>query len=89
MSSRGFAFLLIVTVAAIMIAGSIAEHFTEPGLGRTLWVALGTALVLFPAARWAEKRGWVQGKLQLGNIKEEFIRKPTDTTNQTSENKKD
>jgi len=66
MTSRGFLFLLVVTVAAITVASQIAERFTAPGLERTLAVAVLTALVLMPAARWAERRGWIKGELQLG-----------------------
>ncbi len=76
MSARGFAFLLIVTVFSVMLTATIAEQVTEPGLLRTLIVAAGTALILFPSARWAESRGWIKGKMQLGKIKDEFIRKP-------------
>ena len=66
MNSRGFAFLLVVTVAAVVIAGLLVEGHTAPGLERTLWVALLTAAVVFPAARWAERRGWIRGGVQIG-----------------------
>jgi hypothetical protein len=75
-SARGFAFLLVVTVLAVMLTATIAEQMTEPGLWRTVIVALGTGLIIFPAARWAESRGWIKGKVQLGRIKDELIRKP-------------
>ncbi len=79
MSARGFAFLLVVTVLAVMLTATIAEQMTEPGLLRTLVVAAGTALIIFPAARWAEHRGWIKGKVQLGRIKDELIRKSSST----------
>lgn len=79
MTSRGFVFLLVVTVAAVVVAGLIAERYTQPGFERTVWVAILTGLVVFPASRWAEKRGWIKGNLQLGKLKDEFTRKPGDS----------
>jgi hypothetical protein len=66
MTSRGFVFLLVVTVAAIGVAARIAETYTSPGMERTIAVAIMTALALWPAAKFAERRGWVKGELQLG-----------------------
>jgi hypothetical protein len=73
-SLKGFLFLLVVTVLTVMAAGLIAERFAEPGLQRTAVVAVIAALVVFPAAKWAEWRGWIKGSLQLHRIKNEFIR---------------
>jgi hypothetical protein len=53
-------------VAAIGVAARIAELYTSPGMERTIAVAIMTALALWPAAKFAERRGWVKGELQLG-----------------------
>jgi hypothetical protein len=72
MTTKGFIFLLIVSIVTVMIAGTLAERWAAPGLERTAWVAVLSALVIFPAAKWAETRGWIKGKLQLGKMKSEF-----------------
>ena len=76
MTLKGFLFLLVVTVAAVIAAGMLAERYASPGLERTLVVACLTGLVVFPAGRFAERRGWVSGRLQLGELKNEFAKKP-------------
>ena len=76
MTSKGFIFLLILTVFTVMVAGFLAERWAAPGMERTLWVAVMTAAVVFPAAKWAETRGWIRGRLEMGKIKDEFVRKP-------------
>ena len=78
MTLKGFLFLMVVTVLTVIAAGLIAERFAEPGLQRTLLVAAIASLVVFPAAKWAERRGWISGSLKLDRLKEEFGRK-TDT----------
>ncbi len=70
MTVRGFVFLLIVTVAAVGIGALVAEGFTNRGLERTLAVAVITAAIVFPAAYWAEKRGWISGALDLNRRKD-------------------
>ena len=75
MTLKGFIFLLAVTIVTVIVAGLLAERFAAPGFERTLVVAAVTALVVFPAGRFAERRGWVGGHLQVGNLKNEFTRK--------------
>jgi hypothetical protein len=75
MTLKGFIFLLAVTIVTVIVAGLLAERFAAPGFERTLVVAAVTALVVFPAGRFAERRGWVGGQLQVGNLKNEFTRK--------------
>jgi len=65
MTRNGFVFLLLLTIGAIALGAQVAERFAEPGLGRTLIVASFTALVVFPAARFAERRGWIRGGLDF------------------------
>ena len=66
MTLKGFLFLLGITISTVMVAGLIAEAYAQPGLQRTLFVAGITALVVFPAGKFAERRGWVKGNVQLG-----------------------
>ena len=65
MTRNGFIFLLLLTVAAIGVGAQIGERYADPGLARTLVVAIFTALVVFPAARFAERRGWIRGELDF------------------------
>jgi hypothetical protein len=74
MTLKGFLFLLGVTVLTVIVAGLIAERYAAPGFERTLVVAGIAALVVFPAGKFAERRGWVKGELQLGELKNEFGR---------------
>jgi len=67
-SRNGFVVLLLLTVAAIGIGASIAERFAEPGIGRTLIVAIFAALTVFPAAKFAEHRGWIKGELDFSKL---------------------
>jgi predicted transporter len=66
MTSRGFIFLALVAVVASVIAGSVVERFTAPGLERTVWFGVILVAAMYPAGMFAEKRGWVRGKLDLG-----------------------
>ncbi|HRA79466.1 MAG TPA: hypothetical protein PK956_11715 [Burkholderiaceae bacterium] len=68
MTRNGFVVLLLLTVAAIGVGAQIAERYADPGLGRTLIVAVFTALVVFPAARFAERRGWIRGELDFSKL---------------------
>ena len=61
MNARGFAILMVFAVAASVVIGLVVERFTAPGFERTLWFAIGLAAVIFPAGRFAEKRGWING----------------------------
>jgi hypothetical protein len=66
MKLKGFLFLFAVTVATIMFAGTLANYLiAEKGLMRTLLVAAIAIVVVYPAAMWAEKKGWVSGSLDL------------------------
>ena len=65
MTRNGFIFLLLLTVAAIGVGAQIGERYADPGLARTLVVAIFTALVVFPAAKFAERRGWIRGELDF------------------------
>ncbi len=68
MSRNAFIVLLLLTVGAIGAGAMIAERYAEPGLGRTLIVAIFTALVVFPAAKFAEHRGWIRGELDFSKL---------------------
>ena len=65
MTRNGFIFLLLLTGAAIGVGAQIGERYADPGLARTLVVAIFTALVVFPAAKFAERRGWIRGELDF------------------------
>ena len=66
MNSRGFVILLLIAVAASVACGLIVERYTAPGMERTLWFAIGLAAILFPAGKFAERRGWVHGIWRAG-----------------------
>ena len=66
MNSRGFVILLLIAVAASVACGLIVERYTAPGMERTLWFAIGLAAILFPAGKFAERRGWVHGMWRAG-----------------------
>ncbi|HMN66839.1 MAG: hypothetical protein KF786_07445 [Burkholderiaceae bacterium] len=68
MTRNGFVVLLLLTVAAIGVGALVAERYAEPGLGRTLIVAVFAALVVFPAAKFAERRGWIRGELDFSKM---------------------
>jgi hypothetical protein len=68
MTLKGFLFLLGVSVATVMAAGWLAQVHTAPGLERTIVVAIITACVVFPAAGWAERRGWIEGSLKFDDL---------------------
>ncbi len=61
MNARGFAILLVFAVAASVAWGLLVERFTAPGLERTIWFGIGLAGIIFPAGRYAERRGWIKG----------------------------
>ena len=65
MTRNAFIALLLLTIAAVAIGAQIAERYAAPGIGRTIIVAAFTALVVFPAAKFAERRGWIRGSLDL------------------------
>jgi hypothetical protein len=66
MKLKGFLFLFAITVATIMLAGTLANYLIDhKGLERTLLVAVISIAVVYPAAIWAEKKGWVSGSLDL------------------------
>ena len=65
MTRNGFIFLLLLTVAAIGVGAQIGERYADPGLARTLVVAIFSALVVFPGAKFAERRGWIKGELDF------------------------
>ena len=75
MTLKGVIFLLGLTVATVMLAGWVAGLYFAPGIERTLTVAAITALVVFPAGWWAERRGWIKGKLQLNELPAAVLRK--------------
>ncbi|MFT3805271.1 MAG: hypothetical protein QM766_29145 [Burkholderiaceae bacterium] len=74
MTAKGFIFLMLVTIGTVMVAGTVAESFTGEGFGRTIVVAVLTALVVFPAARWAERKGWIKGSVRVDELRKEFSR---------------
>lgn len=65
MTRNVFIALLVLTIVAVIVGAKIAERYAAPGIGRTLIVALFTALIVFPAGWYAERRGWIRGKLDL------------------------
>lgn len=65
MTRNAFIGLLLLTIAAVAIGAQLAERYASPGIGRTLVVALFTALVVFPAGMYAERRGWIRGELDF------------------------
>jgi len=66
-NSRGFAILLLIAVAASVACGLIVERYTAPGIERTFWFAVGLAAIIFPAGKFAERRGWVKGVWRAGS----------------------
>jgi len=63
---KAFLFLLVVTIVAVTGAALIAEALLPPGFERGIVIAVLSGLVVFPAARWAEYRGWIQGAWSPG-----------------------
>jgi hypothetical protein len=63
---KAFLFLFVVTMVAVVGAALIAEMLIEPGLARGVLIAVLAGLVVFPAARWAEYRGWIKGAWSPG-----------------------
>ena len=66
MTLKAFLFLLVVTIVAVTGAALIAEALLPPGFERGIVIAVLSGLVVFPAARWAEYRGWIQGAWSPG-----------------------
>jgi len=65
MTQRGFIFLMVVAVIASIVAGKLIVPYTAPGLERTVWFGVILAVVLYLAGMFAERRGWIRGKLDL------------------------
>jgi hypothetical protein len=63
---KAFLFLLVVTIVAVTGGALIAEMLLPPGFERGIVIAVLSGLVVFPAARWAEYRGWIQGAWSPG-----------------------
>ena len=66
MTLKAFIFLLVVTIVAVVGAAMIAEMLVGPGFERGILIAVLAGLVVFPAARWAEYRGWIKGDWSPG-----------------------
>lgn len=78
MTVKGFIFLMVVSIASVMVFGTLVAEYTAPGMQRTLTVAVLTGIVVFPAARWAEKRGWIKGSVRMDRLGDEFRRPGAD-----------
>jgi hypothetical protein len=63
---KAFLFLFVVTIVAVVASATIAERFVDPGFERGIVIAVLSSLVVFPAARWAEYRGWIKGAWSPG-----------------------
>jgi hypothetical protein len=68
---KAFLFLLVVTIVAVVGAAMIAEALVGPGFERGILIAVLAGLVVFPAARWAEYRGWIKGDWSPGGTRRE------------------
>ncbi len=66
MTLKAFLFLFAVTIVAVVASAFIAERLFNPGLERGVVIAILSGLVVFPAARWAEYRGWMKGEWSPG-----------------------
>ncbi|MBA3479519.1 MAG: hypothetical protein H0T52_14150 [Lautropia sp.] len=66
MTLKAFLFLFVVTLVAVVGAALIAEMLVGPGFERGIIIAVLAGLVVFPAARWAEYRGWMKGAWSPG-----------------------
>ena len=66
MTLKAFVFLLVVTIVAVVASARIAEALVPPGFERGIIIAVLSGLVVFPAARWAEYRGWIKGDWSPG-----------------------
>ena len=71
MTLKAFIFLLVVTIVAVVGAAMIAEALVAPGFERGILIAVISGLVVFPAARWAEYRGWIKGDWSPGGVRRE------------------
>jgi hypothetical protein len=63
---KAFLFLFVVTIVAVVASATIAERLVDPGFERGIVIAVLSSLVVFPAARWAEYRGWIKGAWSPG-----------------------
>jgi hypothetical protein len=63
---KAFLFLFAVTMVAVVGSALIAEMLVGPGFERGIIIAVLSGLVVFPAARWAEYRGWIKGAWSPG-----------------------
>lgn len=66
MTLKAFLFLFVVTLVAVVVSALIAEQLVGPGFERGVIIAVLSGLVVFPAARWAEHRGWIKGEWSPG-----------------------
>ena len=66
MTLKAFLFLFVVTMVAVVASAFIAERLVGPGFERGVVIAVLSGLVVFPAARWAEHRGWIKGAWSPG-----------------------
>jgi len=85
---KAFIFLLVVTIVAVVGAAMIAEALLDPGFERGILIAVISGLVVFPAARWAEYRGWIKGDWSPGGahrVQQEARRKRETLAQQQSE----
>ena len=71
MTLKAFLFLLVVTIVAVVGAAMVAEALVGPGFERGILIAVLSGLVVFPAARWAEYRGWIKGDWSPGGPRRE------------------
>lgn len=67
MTLKAFLFLFVVTIVAVVASIFIAERLVGAGLERGVIIAVLSGLVVFPAARWAEYRGWIKGDWSPGS----------------------
>ena len=68
MTQRGFLFLFAVAIVVSLVGGKLIEPYTAPGIERTIWFGVILAAALYPAGRFAERRGWVRGKVDLTRV---------------------
>jgi hypothetical protein len=64
MTRNAFIVLMLATVGAIFLGATIAERYTDEGLGRTLMVGAIAAAVVIPLSLLLEKIGWIKGRFE-------------------------
>ena len=84
MTLKAFLFLLVVTIVAVVGAAMVAEALVGPGFERGILIAVFAGLVVFPAARWAEYRGWIKGDWSPGGA----LRKERDASRERESSEK-